>query len=177
MKKRMPSLLQFFLASVLFSACNMATPEKYFDVAVLNSNMVVGFAGEGHARELESPSVKMGKDINDILIMQRKEVVDAKIEFVEEALENLKGLKETDDSKNIMQASIDLYEFILPIYKNEYMELARSYDEADPKEQVLKQTKAIHDKYFDRFETLYQKLISHGQLYAQKHNIEVHWNM
>ncbi len=176
MKKRIPSWLQFLLASLLFSACT-ATPEKYFDMAVLNSNRIVGFASEGQARDLESPSVKMGKDKNDILVMERKEVITDKIQFVEEALGNLRDMKQTDDNKEIMQASIALYEFILPVYKNEYMELARSYDEADPKEQIEKQTQSIHDKYFEQFELLYHKLIGHGQVYAQKHKIEVHWNM
>lgn len=52
------AILCFYLLP-LCMGCNSVTPEKCFDIAVLNSNMLVGFANEGQIRELESPSVKM----------------------------------------------------------------------------------------------------------------------
>ncbi len=161
---------------VLFS-CQSTTPEKCFDIAVLNSNMLVGFADDGLWRELESPSVKMGKTKDDVVPMKRSEIMDGKVKFIEENLDKLKDLSQNDDNKNVVQASIALHQFILPVYKNEYSQLAKTLDSGASKESALGEAKAIHDKYFKDFETLYSSVIGNGKLYAEKHHIDVRWAM
>jgi len=177
MQKYLSLNVIIFFCCVLFISCNSATPEKYFGVAVLNSNMQFGFAGDGFLRQLESPSVKMSETSSQPVPMQRSEVINQKIQFTEEALAKLKELKETPDTKDILQNALALYDYILPVYKNEYTQLAKLYDEQAPKEQINQQVQAIHDKYFAPYETLYNKLISSGKLYAEKHSIKVNWGV
>ena len=165
-----------FFCSLFFTACNTATPEKYFDVAVLNSNMLAGFAGEGMQRQLESPSAAM--DVNGkVAAQKRMEVVDFKIKFIDDDFQKLKDLKTTDDAKDILQSATALYELVLPVYKTEYAQLAALYDKGAAKDELEAQAKTIHDKYFSRYETLYNKLIADGKLYAAKHNIKVNWGI
>jgi hypothetical protein len=128
MKKYIPAGLLFFCCCLLFTACNTATPERYFGVAVLSSNMFQGFADEGQLRDFESPSVKMAENNGQPVPMQRSEVIGTKIEFVEGNFKDLKDLKETADTKDILQNSLALYEYVLPVYKNEYVQLAKLYD-------------------------------------------------
>jgi len=169
----------FFIISVfLFTACNTATPEKYFDVAVLNCNMMHGFATNGLVRELESPSVKMVDGNKDKFEpMKRKEIIDSKIESLEPYLEKVKSLKQTDETKEMLQASINLYEFVLPVYKNEYQQLAKLYDDGAAKEQVDAYALSIEQKYFPKFAELYDKLEAAGKVYAAKNNINVRWDI
>ncbi|MBL0359281.1 MAG: hypothetical protein IPP72_21525 [Chitinophagaceae bacterium] len=170
-------VIALFFGCFFFTACNTATPEKYFNQAVLNSNMMMGFAGNGMERQLEQPTAKMvDGEVNKSAPMKRKEIVEDKIKFLEEALSKVRDLKETADAKAILQASLALHEFVLPVYKNEYLQLAKLYDENAPKEQVQSFSQSIHDKYFTQFEVLYRQLIADGKLYAAKHNINVHWN-
>jgi len=172
------SFLLFILISCLsLAACNKPSPEKCFGIAVLNSNMLVGFANGGIERELESPSMKMGKTKDEVLPMKRSEVIDGKIQFVEENYEKLNGFEQTDETKDIIQNSIALHELILPVYKNEYTQLAKLYDEDTTKEEIQKNVQAIHDKYYERFKELYDKLISSGKLYAKANDIKVNWAM
>ena len=112
-------LLHSFLS---FSrSCDTATPENYFDRAVLNCNLMHGFAGSGLRRELESPSVKLSETGNgETIPMKRKEVIDNAITSLETNFEKVKKLKETDDTRDILRASVALYEFVLPVYKTEY---------------------------------------------------------
>lgn len=159
------------------AACNRPTAGKAFDVAVLNSNMLIGFANGGMERDLESPSVKMGATKDEIIPMQRSEVVQSKLKFVEGNYEKLKGFTQTDDAKDIIQKSLALHELILPVYKNEYMQLAKLYDSNAPKSEVEKLRKTIHDQYFLKFEAAYNALINSGKLYAKEHGIEVRWVM
>jgi hypothetical protein len=177
MKKHTAIVLCFFAGLIFLTSCNSASPEKTFDVAVLNSNLLVGFANNGMERELESPSVKMGKTKDEVLPMQRSEVIDSKIRFAEENYQKLKGFSQDSDAKDIIQKSLLLHEFILPVYKNEYAQLAKLYDSNAPKEQIEKLQQLIHDQYFSKFELLYKELISSGKVYAKAHNIEVHWAM
>ena len=170
------SLIAFGFCTAIFS-CNTPSAEKAFDVAVLNSNMIIGFANNGMERDLESPSIKMGITKDEMISMTRKEVLENKLKFVEENYYKLKGFTQTDDTKNIIQMSLALHELILPVYKNEYAHLAKLYDSNASKNEIEELKKSIHDQYFLKFETLYNQLISSGKLYAKEHNIEVRWAM
>jgi len=176
MKKIASFLVLIACYCLLLTACNTATPENYFGEAVLTSNTLVGFANDGLQRELDQPSVKMvNGDVNNPVPMKRKEIIDGKIEYMEEQLGKIKKLKKTEDTKEMLEASISLYENTLPVYKNEYQQLARLYDDAAPKEQIQSLTQSINDKYYPRFDELYNKLIAVGKLYAEKNKIKVNW--
>lgn len=171
---KLTAVLCLYFLSVI-SGCNTASPEKYFDLAVLNSNMLVGFANQGQLRELESPSVKLSETGGQPVTMKRSEVVQSKIDFVEANLKKLQDFKQTDDTKEMLQTSIALHEYILPVYKTEYQQLAKLYDEGAANESIQAQAQAIHDKHNPKFDELYNKLISIGKTFAERHNIKVNW--
>lgn len=176
MKKCTPFRILIACCFGLLTACNTATHEKYFDLAVLNCNMMMGFANNGLERELDQPSGKMvNGDKDQVVAMKRKEIIDGKIEYLQGAFEKIKQLKVTEDTKDMLQASVALYEYILPVYKTEYQQLAKLYDEGGNKDQIQALTQAIHDKYYPRFDELFNKLTTIGKVYAEKHNIKVNW--
>lgn len=166
-------LLVMFLT--FFISCSTVTPEKCFQIAVLNSNQFAGFAGSGQLRELESTSVKLGTDNVSTETMKRMEILEFKTIAIEESYKNLKELKKTDDNKEMIEASKSLYEFILPVYKSEYVKLAEMYDNNAPKEQIESLADSISSKYHPRFKELYDELIVAGKAYAGKHSIKVNW--
>lgn len=172
------SLLLLFSASLLFQSCNTATPEEYFDVAVLNCNMMHGFATDGILRELESPSVKLIEGSADKTEpMKRTEVIESKIQSLQPYYEKVKDMRQTDETRKMLQASIGLYEFVLPVYKNEYMQLAKMYDDNASKEQIEIFEQSIEQKYFSTFQSLFTKLEDAGKDYAKKNNINVQWDI
>jgi hypothetical protein len=71
------------------------------------------------------------------------------------------------------RVSVALYDYVPPVYKNEYRELARLYDEGASEESITSCTKFIHDKYYSVHMALFGKLVSAGKPYAEKHNIKV----
>jgi hypothetical protein len=159
-------------------SCNSASPEKYFDIAVLNCNMMNGFAGMGLQREMETPSVKMiDGDKDKIAPMKRKEVIEDKIQTLEANQEKLKGLKETDDARDMLKASSALYEFVLPVYKNEYRELASLYDVNASRGNIESYTQSISDKYYAGYAKRFQKLTDAGKAFAETHGIKVNWDV
>jgi hypothetical protein len=171
-------ILCAFLLIGAISACNPPGPERYFDLAVLNSNMMTGFAGEGMERELRDPSVKMVDGNKDrIEPMKRKEIVDGKTTFFEENLKKLKNLRLTDDTKEIVSKSISLHEYILPVYKNEYTQLAKLYDEKGDSSDLESLSRSINEKYFPEFEKMLDELTIAGKAFAQRHQIKVNWGV
>ncbi len=177
-KIRRYTLTGFLLfCCILFSKCSRETPQKTFNIAVLNSNSIVGFAGSGMERQLESPSVMLDEGSNEPVTMKRSDVINSKIEFAETNLKEINGIKKTDENKEILEASQALYEFVIPVYKTEYIQLAGLYDSDSAKDRIESMSALIHDKYSFRYEELYNKLISSGKKYAENHNIKVNWGV
>lgn len=175
MKKYLLNKFLFFCTCLLFINCNTTTPDKYFGVAVLNTNMLSGFADNGMIRQLDSPSSKLSGDNGETVPMSRTEVMDSKIESIEINYEEVKDLKETEDTKEMISASLALYEYVLPVFKTEYMQLAKLYDSDASDSQLQSLSESIHEKYSSGYKEHYDRLISAGKIYAEKHDIKVNW--
>lgn len=170
--------LSLSVAAFGLAGCDNASPQKVFDVAILNVNMMHGFAGDGLFRQLESPTVRMvNSDPNKTEPMKRKEVIDDKIMYVEEAYDKVKNLKENKENSEVLSASRAIYEYVLPVYKNEYNQLARLYDEKADRQQIESLAKSISDKYYPGFVQLHERLTTAGKAFASKNNISVNWDI
>lgn len=169
--KKLPSFL--LLVSSLFVACT-TTPDEYFSLTTLNCNVIFGFAGRGMEYELANPSVKLvDEKTMATATMTRAEVIDAKIETIETNFEKVKALSITDETKEMINAALALYEFVLPIYKNEYKQLASIYDKKASAEEIAGMEKTIREKYAEKFEKLYNAVHTKGLAYAEKNSIKV----
>jgi hypothetical protein len=163
---------------LLVIGCNTASPDKYFGLAVLNINMINGISGDGSMAELVYPSARMvDGDKNKSVVMKRKEMLDQKIQWLEENFEKLQDLKETPETKELLQAAIALNKYVLPIYKNEYQQLAKLYDDGAPATEIKAMALSIHDKYYTTYEVLLGKLISAGKVYAANNDLKVNWGV
>ena len=170
------SLLILSIITVIVSNCNTDKPESYFGKAVLNVNLMHGFANETLSLQLKSPSVKLTDD-GGTATMKRKEVIDGKLISVEENYEKVKSLKETAETKNMLDASKSLHEYVIPVYKNEYTKLAGMYDNGASPEDIQTFTNSINEKYYNGYLEKFDKLIAAGKIYAEKNNIKVNWDV
>ena len=173
--------LRLFLCAAfccVLASCDDASPKTCFDRAVLNCNMISDFASKGLLRQLESPSVKLtDAKTGATAPMKRKEVIDDKIAFIEESLAKVRKLRQTDDTKDIVQASIALHEYVLPVYRNEYQQLAKLYDDGAAKAEIDGLASAISTKYGPGVAVLFDRLTTAGKAYAAKHDIKVRWDV
>lgn len=175
-----PFLRLFLCASFccILASCEDASPKTCFDRAVLNCNMISDFASKGLLRQLESPSVKLtDAKTGATAPMKRKDVIDDKIAFVEQSLAKVRKLGQTGDAKDIVQASIALHEYVLPVYRNEYQQLAKLYDDGAAKAEIDGLASAISTKYGPGVAVLFDRLTTAGKAYAAKHEIKVRWDV
>jgi len=162
---------------ILLPSCG-DSPRICFDRAVLNCNMIQDFAGEGMERQLKAPSVKLtDAKTGASAPMTRKEVMDDKIAFTEQSLAKVRQLGQTDDNREMVQASIALYEYVLPVYRDDYQRLAKLYDDSASKGAIEQLSSSIATKYRAQFRALSDRLTAAGKAYATRHEIQVVWDV
>lgn len=175
--KWFPLLIAAVGAASLVS-CNKASPREAFGAAVLNSNLMHGFAGPALQRELEQPSVKMaGDDPARTVPMTRAEVIDAKIQAIEASLAKLRALKVDEDAKAMVAASAALHEFVLSVYRDDYRKLAGLYDRGAGAEEIRAMEQGIGQRHRARFAELSAAVTAAGKPFADKHGIQVQWDV
>ncbi len=175
MNKFFSAGLSVIFISIMFISCGNNSPENYFNISVLNTNRLSGFAGNGMLRQLESPSEIITGENNETAAMKSVDIVNSQIEFLETNLSKLKELKPTEDTKEMLDASLALHEYVLPVFKNEYTQLAGLYDSRASEDKISALSGSIKDKYLKGYEDKYNKLIAAGKQYAEKNNIKVNW--
>lgn len=161
-------------AVVAFSACTNPTPENYFDKAVLNTNIVNDFGSEPLTKMLIAYGVKHEGTAPEMK-NPAETFIDSKVQYITKQLKDIKDLKETDETRNMLKTSVALFEYVLPVYKNEYMALAKLSDDGGTQDDILSLGKEIDQKYGVRFDSLYDVLTEEGKKYAAAHNINVKW--
>jgi hypothetical protein len=178
MRKNFSLAAVLFALSLSFSACNSATPENYFEEAVLNTNLLHTFGGQGALTDMAHPSLKLVAGSNNQTVpMTRAEIVQNQINLVEANLAKIKALPDSDETRDMVQTSIKLHELTLNAYKGEYVELARLFDSGASESDRQNKAREIDAKYLNGFRTTYAHLIELGKTYAAKHNIQVQWDV
>ncbi len=166
-------LLVPVICCLLFS-CSSSGPQEYFSQASLNANLLYGFAGRGMQQQLASPSEKLVDEKTLATApMKRAEVLQAKLDAVESAYKKIKALKTNEEAKEMLNASRALFEFVLPVYRKEYKELADLYDNNAGADKISAMETSISEKYEARFLELYNALGTAGKAYAARHGIKV----
>lgn len=160
------------------TSCDLSRPDEIFGKAVLNLNMFHGFAGRGMEGQLKQPSMKLAEGgSGKVVQMRRKEVVDDKILFAENSRAKVAKLKQTDETKAMIETSLAVYDFIIPVYKNEYQELARLHDEGAPQTEIDTLAASIREKYAEGYQTRMDAVVTAAKPYADKHGLKVNWNV
>lgn len=164
------------LFTLFFSACS-ETPERFFDIAILNTNMINDFASADLARHINDET----KEYPDIPSSKKKgneaaTNLNNKILYLEQSLEKVKKLSASgEEEKEIKALSQQLYELVIPVYKTEYLAYAKLCDSKGSQADKDAMVENIDQKYGARFEQNFNSLMEKGKTYAQEHNIQVNW--
>lgn len=139
--------------------------------------MINDFASPDLARHIndetiEFPNIPSSKKKGT----EAAENIKNKILFLEQSLDKIKKLSASgDEEKEIKKLSTQLYEMVIPVYKNEYMAYAKLCDGKGSDEEKEAMVKNIDQKYGLRFEQNYNALMEKGKIYAKENNIQVNW--
>ncbi|SOD14322.1 hypothetical protein [Pedobacter xixiisoli] len=170
-------LATILIFSLLFQSCSEPA-DKFFDTAVLNTNMINDFATPRLAKHISDNTIEFA-DIPSSKTKGDEAVNDVKnkILYLEKSLKDIKGLSDSDKlRKAIKEESVALYVFVIPVYQKEYMAYAKLCDAKASKEEREQLAKSIEQKYYADFELKFSALLTKGKAFAEQHNIPVNWN-
>lgn len=176
-KSLFTKLCTLFLIFSVLQSCS-ETPDKFFGVAILNTNTISDFGTPRLAKQLndntiEYPDIPSSKKKGD----EASIVIQNKILYLEKVLKDLNALStNTDDREEIKKQAIALYEFVLPVYKNEYTAYAKLCDTKAPQQQKDEIITSIEKKYNVEFERRLMSLTALGKEFATENNLNVKWD-
>lgn len=162
--------------SVLFTSCAV-DPQKFFDVVVLNSN---NFREFGTARfgkrisettvdyDTKNPAKKNGDEAVKYVELQTL--------ILEQGLKKVQDMPDNESTKELKEEAIALYNYILPVYKNEYTAFAKLCDAKATKEEQDAILITIDQKYNPEFEHKFDVFLKKGKEFAEKHKLNVKWD-
>lgn len=164
-------ILAFFIQSCAEPA------DKFFTTAILNTNTISDFATPILVKHIndettEFPDIPSSKKNGD----EARKFVQNNILYREKSLNDIKALNaNSDDRKAIKEKSVALYEFIIPVYKNEYTNYAKLCDSKADQTSKDELEKSIEQKYGVKFEKMYTDLMETGKIFATENKLNVDW--
>lgn len=167
MKYKITLLLLFCIGS----SCNLIhSPEEYFDKSALNTNAISRFGGSYFYTYQKYIKGSAGTGSFNTC---EKYLKNYSIAFAVRDLEKVKGLYPNTETKPMIEASIDLYNYVLQSYQTDHLEIARMIDRKAPAETINEAIKALDDKSYAGFSEKYDKLWTLAKTYAKNNDIEV----
>jgi hypothetical protein len=161
---------------LLLAACNTATPEKYFDVAVLNANTLSRFGGKEIYEMLKETPQSYDEKSKQMVQSSYVDHVKFRIMYAEKAYKDVQALTETEETKPMIEASKDLFGYTVDKQKNGYLSIAAMKDAHVPDDSIELAAVKFNELYQTAFSQKYDKLMELGKAYADKHHIKVEFH-
>lgn len=163
-------ILMGVLLTITACEFSLNTPTEYFDRVALNTNMITRFGGEYF--NTYQRYIKGGASTADFNTCE-KYLKNYSIATAERNVQKIKELQSTPKTKPMIDASLDLYAFVLMSYKTDHVKIARMIDDKAPEAEINAAIIELDNKSYDLFAKKYDKLWSIAEAYAKENGIEV----
>lgn len=180
------------LSAAMLQSCNTTTPENYFAETTLNTNSVESFSSlyknylsGGLDGKTVLPNGKVLDSGSGMLIVEPdgkttrqatsyvEYVEKVKVKEISDAIAKVKELKSTDETKEMINLSLDYLTEAEKLYKTELVNIAKMIDAKAPKEEIEKFAQSLDEKYQPILDAKKQKLFAVAIPYAEKNGLRV----
>nr|WP_294785281.1 hypothetical protein [uncultured Flavobacterium sp.] len=174
MKKALNTTILFLvvIAGSLVTSCSNVSPEKTFDLAVLNSNLLSRFGSKEISTKLQSEAQVYDESQKKMIPSTYQDAFKYDISNLEIQLKKISEITEDDDNKEMLQASKDLFSYVIAKMKEGYLPIAKMKDEKASPEQIEKAIADFDASTQTEVDAKFTKLMTAGKAYAEKHNID-----
>lgn len=173
------SFFKILIITFLIQSCGSKTsPKTYFDKTILNTNILSNFGSkdfEHFIGSIPQKSLYVKTDGGEYKLQEKvtPHIKTFIIPRTEEKLNEIKALTPTDETKEMIKASIKLYEFTLKKYKTDYITIAGLIDADADKEKIENVINDFDNKNLDTYWNLHEQLSKIAIPYAKMNGIKV----
>ncbi|MCR4033089.1 MULTISPECIES: hypothetical protein [Flavobacterium] len=175
MKKILNTTILFLVViagSLIATSCSNFSPEKTFDIAVLNSNLLSRFGSKEINEKLQSEAQVYDESQKKMIPSSYQDAFKYDISNLEIRLKSISEITEDEDNKELLQASKDLFSYVITKQKEGYLPIAKMKDEKASPEQIEKAIADFDTSTQTEVDAKFTKLMTIGKAYAEKHNID-----
>lgn len=165
----------FLLIGLTFLSCDQTSPRKYVEVTVLNTNRAAGMYRIQYINEIRTLKKKGRLTVfkgdqpkNGTAVAYVKQRI---ILTNDASLEKVKVLKVTDETEDLIIASLDFFEYSKKIFESDYLEIARMLDENKPDTEIDAAVENMYRTHDWEMEKRLNRLDELAVSYAKKHNV------
>ncbi len=176
MKIKFTTALLILLVIAMHS-CSFDEPESYFGKTTLNVNKHIDIGAKDfqHMMELQSHNALYaiidGKSIPSDNF--EAHIKTYKILNIETDIESIKKLKPTEDTKELIAKSLEVFNFVKSIYETDYIEIAKLLDQKADKTIIDKAIMAFEEQNLEELSKKIDALHTIALPYAKANGIEV----
>jgi len=164
-------LLVLIAASIFSTSCTNLSPEKTFEIAALNSNLLSRFGSKDINFKLESEPHIYDETQKKMIPSSYYDYFKFDITNLETQFKKIKEIKEDDDNRELLQTSKDLFSYAITKEKEGYLPIAKMKDEKASPEQIEKAIADFDASTQNDIEVKFTKLMNVAKAYVEKHNI------
>lgn len=164
-------ILVLIVTSIFLTSCTNLSPEKTFEVAALNSNLLSRFGSKDINFKLESEPQIYDESQKKMIPSSYYDYFKFDISNLETQFKKIKEIKEDDDNRELLQASKDLFSYAITKEKEGYLPIAKMKDEKASPEQIEKAIADFDAATQSEIDTKFTKLMNVTKAYVAKHNI------
>lgn len=173
MKNTLNKSIAFVLiaVSLIATSCTNLSPEKTFEIAALNSNLLSRFGSKDINFKLESEPQIYDESQKKMIPSSYYNYFKFDIANLETQFKKIQEIEEDDDNKELLQASKDLFSYAIAKQKEGYLPIAKMKDEKASSEQIEKAIADFDASTQKDIDAKFTKLMNAAQAYVHKHNI------
>ncbi|WP_028892974.1 hypothetical protein [Tenacibaculum sp. 47A_GOM-205m] len=176
--KRVKSVLTIIVVCILFVSCQKETPQKVVEKTVLKTNLLMANYGIGYFEQLKELQKNeylkyYDNDGEEYAATFSQYLHKVTIPDLERSLRDIQNLEVNEDSKELINASIKLFEFCIGFYKKDYAEIAYMYDEGKTQQEINMIINEFEAKSFQEFKEKNLKLDEAAKVYAEKKGVSL----
>lgn len=157
--------------SLVATSCTNLSPEKTFEIAALNSNLLSRFGSKEINEKLQSEPQVYEESQKKMIPSSYYDAFKYDITNLETRFQTIKDIAEDDDNKELLQASKDLFSYAIAKQKEGYLPIAKLKDEKASPEEIEKAIADFDASTQSEINAKFTKLMTVAQAYVDKHNI------
>lgn len=163
--------------SMTFTSCTNLSPEKTFEIAALNSNLLSRFGSKEISEKLQSEPQIYNESQKKMVTSSYYDYFKFNIDNLEKQLGRIKEINEDDDNKELLQASKDLFTYAIAKQKEGYLPIAKMKDDKASSEQIEKAIVDFDASTRTEIDAKFTKLMNVAKAYVDKHNINAQFGI